>query len=210
MAFHEIRFPTNLSLGSVGGPERRTEVVTLANGFEERNMPWADSRRHYEAGSGLRTPDDIEMLISFFEARRGRMYGFRWKDWSDHKSCLPSKRPSPIDQSIGIGDGVRVTFELSKTYRSGEQTYTRRITKPVTGSVVVAVARDPKIEGHEFTVNSEEGLITFAVPPDIDVLVSAGFEFDVPVRFDTDRITTSMQSFKAGEIPDVPVIEVRV
>jgi uncharacterized protein (TIGR02217 family) len=210
MAFHEIRFPANLSLGSVGGPERRTEVVTLANGFEERNMPWADSRRHYEAGSGLRTLDDIDALISFFEARRGRMHGFRWKDWSDHKSCVPSKRPSPTDQSLGTGDGVQVVFELSKTYRSGDQAYTRRICKPVAGTVIVAVARDPKIEGQEFAVDVERGEITFVVPPDIGVLVSAGFEFDVPVRFDTDRIMTSMTSFQAGEVPDVPVVEVRV
>ena len=52
MAFHEARFPTNQSFGSVGGPERRTEIVTLANGFEERNTPWAHSRRRYDAGSG--------------------------------------------------------------------------------------------------------------------------------------------------------------
>lgn len=210
MAFHEIRFPANLSLGSVGGPERRTEVVTLANGFEERNMPWAESRRRFEAGAGLRTLDDIETLIAFFEARRGRMHGFRWKDWSDHKSCPPSKRPSPIDQVIGIGDGEQVVFTISKTYRSGEQTYTRRITKPVAGTVIVAVARDPKVEGLEFSVDTERGEITFVVPPDIGVEVSAGFEFDVPVRFDTDRIMSSMAAFQAGEIPDVPVVEVRV
>lgn len=210
MAFHEIRFPANLSLGSVGGPERRTEVVTLANGFEERNQPWADSRRRYEAGAGLRTLDDVETLIAFFEARRGRMHGFRWKDWADYKSCLPSKRPSPTDQLIGTGDGEQLVFSLSKTYRSGEQTYTRRITKPVSGTVVVAVARDPKVETLEFSVDAERGEITFVVPPDIGVPVSAGFEFDVPVRFDTDRIMTSMSSFQAGEVPDVPVMEVRV
>lgn len=210
MAFHEIRFPANLSLGSVGGPERRTEVVTLANGFEERNMPWADSRRRYEAGAGLRNLDDIETLISFFEARRGRMHGFRWKDWADYKSCLPSRRPSSIDQVIGTGDGVQVTFALSKTYQSGEQTYTRAITKPVAGTVVAAVARDPKVETLEFSVDVERGEITFVVPPDIGVPVSAGYEFDVPVRFDTDQILTSMRSFQAGEVPDVPVLEVRV
>ena len=210
MAFHEIRFPANLSFGSVGGPERRTEVVTLANGFEERNTPWAHSRRRYEAGAGLRNLDDIEALIAFFEARRGRMHGFRWKDWSDYKSCQPSARPGPVDQQIGTGDGVTVVYALSKTYRSGDQTYTRAITKPVAGTVLVAVARDPKVEGLEFTVDVDRGEITFAVPPDIGVIVSAGYEFDVPVRFDTDRIMTSVASFHAGEVPDVPVVEVRV
>ncbi|MBN2630080.1 MAG: DUF2460 domain-containing protein [Rhodobacteraceae bacterium] len=210
MAFHEIRFPTNLSFGSVGGPERRTEVVTLANGFEERNTPWAHSRRRYEAGAGLRTLDDVDRLIAFFEARRGRMHGFRWKDWSDYKSCPPSQKPSHIDQEIGIGDGATLVFALCKTYRSGLETYTRRITKPVAGSVLVSVARDPKVEGQEFEVNPATGEITFAVPPDIGVTVYAGFEFDVPVRFDTDAIMTSVASFNAGEVPDVPVVEVRV
>lgn len=210
MAFHDIRFPANLSFGSVGGPERRTEVVTLANGFEERNTPWAHSRRRYEAGAGLRTLDDIEALIGFFEARNGRMHGFRWKDWSDFKSCPPSQSPGHLDQQIGIGDGVARVFALSKTYRSGEQSYLRRIHKPVPGSVLVAVARDPKIETLEFTVDHALGEITFDVPPDIGVVVTAGFEFDVPVRFDTDLILTSVASFQAGEIPDVPVVEIRL
>ncbi|TGD45288.1 TIGR02217 family protein [Pseudotabrizicola sediminis] len=210
MSFHEIRFPANLSFGSVGGPERRTDVVTLVNGFEERNTPWAHSRRRYEAGSSLRTLDDIDALIAFFEARRGKMHGFRWKDWADYKSCVPSLQPTAIDQVIGIGDGVQTVFALTKTYRSGEQTYTRRITKPVAGTVLVAVARDPKVEGLEFTVDTLRGEVSFAVPPDLGVTVYAGFEFDVPVRFDTDMIMTSIASFQAGEIPDVPVLEVRI
>lgn len=209
MSFHEIRFPANLSFGSVGGPERKTEVVTLANGFEERNSPWAHSRRRYQAGAGLRTLDDIEMVISFFEARNGRMHGFRWKDWSDFKSCSPSLQPSPLDQTIGEGDGYRTVFQLSKTYRSGIQTYNRMIQKPVDGTVQIAVARDPKIPGTEFTVDLATGEVTFAVPPDLGVIVSAGFEFDVPVRFDADSIMTSVSSFQAGEVPDIPVLEVR-
>lgn len=210
MAFHEIRFPANLSFGSVGGPERRTDVVTLVNGHEERNTPWAHSRRRYEAGASLRTLDDIDALIAFFEARRGKMHGFRWKDWADYKSCAPSMQPTPTDQVIGTGDGVQTVFALSKTYRSGVQTYTRRITKPVAGTVLVAVARDPKVEGLEFTVDTTLGEVSFAVPPDLGVTVYAGFEFDVPVRFDTDMIMTSIASFQAGEVPDVPVVEVRI
>lgn len=210
MGFHEIRFPANLSFGSIGGPERRTDVVTLANGFEERNTPWAHSRRRYEAGAGLRTLDDVAALIAFFEARRGRLHGFRWKDWADYKSCLPSQHTTATDQVIGIGDGLLRSFPLSKTYRSGEETYSRVVTKPVAGTVKVAVARDPKIEGQEFEVDPTLGIVTFDVPPDIGVSVYAGFEFDVPVRFDTDAIMTSVASFNAGEVPDVPVVEIRI
>lgn len=210
MAFHEIRFPANLSFGSVGGPERRTEIVTLANGFEERNTPWAHSRRRYDAGVGLRSLNDVETLIAFFEARAGQLHGFRWKDWSDYKSCAPLATPGPEDQLIGTGDGVTTVFQLQKTYVSGLQSYTRPIRKPVPGTVVVAVAEDPKIEGLEFTVDVETGQIVFTLPPDLGTRVTAGFEFDVPARFDTDAIQTSVASFQAGDVPTVPVVEIRL
>ena len=210
MGFHEVRFPANLSFGSVGGPERRTEIVTLANGFEERNTPWAHSRRRYDAGVGLRSLDDVEALIAFFEARRGQMFGFRWKDWADYKSCAASKTVGPQDQLIGHGDGVRTVFALSKTYLSGAESYVRPVAKPVVGTVRVAVAGDPKVDTEEFWVDPATGAVTFAVPPDLGTAVTAGFEFDVPVRFDTDRIQTSVASFQAGDVPNVPVVEVRL
>lgn len=210
MAFHEIRFPANLSFGSVGGPERRTEIVTLTNGFEERNTPWAHSRRRYDAGVGLRSLNDVETLIAFFEARAGQLHGFRWKDWSDYKSCAPLATPGPEDQLIGTGDGVTTVFRLQKTYVSGLQSYTRPILKPVLGTVLVAIAEDPKVEGLEFTVSAETGEVTFALPPDLGTRITAGFEFDVPVRFDTDSIQTSVASFQAGDVPTVPVVEIRL
>lgn len=210
MGFHEVRFPASLSFGSVGGPERRTEIVTLANGFEERNTPWAHSRRRYDAGVGLRSLDDVEALIAFFEARRGQMFGFRWKDWADYKSCAASKTVGPQDQLIGHGDGVRTVFALTKTYLSGAESYVRPVAKPVVGTVRVAVAGDPKVDTEEFWVDPATGAVTFAVPPDLGTAVTAGFEFDVPVRFDTDRIQTSVASFQAGDVPNVPVLEVRL
>jgi uncharacterized protein (TIGR02217 family) len=210
MQFHEIRFPASLSFGSVGGPERRTEVVTLANGFEERNAPWAHSRRRYDAGVGLRSLDDVEALIAFFEARRGELVGFRWKDWSDYKSCLPSANVDFQDQLIGTGDGQSGTFQLVKVYRSGTQSYERPVTKPVLGTVRAGVQGDELVETLHYEVDYATGLVTFADPPDLGVRVTAGFEFDVPVRFDTDRIQTSVASFRAGEVPTVPIVEVRV
>ena len=210
MAFHEVRFPTNQSFGSVGGPERRTEIVTLANGFEERNTPWAHSRRRYDAGIGLRSLDDVELLIAFFEARQGQLYGFRWKDWSDFKSCLPSQTIGFEDQVIAHGDGATVSFPLVKQYRSGIGEYSRIITKPVTGTVRIGVARDELSESVHWEIDLATGIVTFDAAPDEGVEITAGFEFDVPVRFDTDRIQTSVASFQAGDVPNVPVIEVRV
>ena len=129
MNFHDVRFPPSLSFGSLGGPQRRTDVVTLANGFEERNSPWAHSRRRYDAGLGLRSLDDIEKLLAFYEARRGQLYGFRWKDWADYRSCKPSGKILPTDQVIARGDGATRAFQLVKVYRSGTASYARPISK---------------------------------------------------------------------------------
>ncbi|WP_299791997.1 DUF2460 domain-containing protein [uncultured Marivita sp.] len=210
MQFHEVRFPTALSFGSIGGPERRTDVVTLASGFEERNTPWAHSRRRYDAGIGLRSMDDIDTLIAFFEARRGQMYGFRWKDWADFKSCKPSAQVAATDQVIGTGDGLVTEFQLSKLYASGGADYARPVAKPVAGTVMVAVDGVPQVEGADFDVEPATGVVTFVVAPPAGVSITAGFEFDVPVRFDTDRIHTSAATFQAGDVPDVPVVELRV
>ncbi|SDW48866.1 DUF2460 domain-containing protein [Roseicitreum antarcticum] len=210
MAFHDIRFPASLSFGSLGGPERRTEVVTLANGFEERNTPWAQSRRRYDAGMGLRSLDDVAALIAFFEARQGMLHAFRWKDWADYKSGLPSHAVTALDQEIGRGDGVAAVFALRKGYVSGGQVHYRDIAKPVAGSVRVAVGNDPQAEGLHWSVDAATGQVSFATPPGPGAIVTAGFEFDVPVRFDADLIQVSVASFQAGVVPKVPVVEVRI
>jgi uncharacterized protein (TIGR02217 family) len=209
MSFHDIRFPASLSLGAVGGPERRAEIVTLASGHEERNAPWAHSRRRYDAGMGLRSLDDVATLVAFFEAREGQLHAFRWKDWSDFKSCPPSGEVSGEDQVIGAGDEVTSSFQLIKSYASGQNAYLRPIRKPVAGTVQITLSGEPQAEGVDYTLDTATGIVTFSHPPDIQAVVRAGFEFDVPVRFATDAIRTSVASFNAGEVPDVPVIEVR-
>ena len=207
MAFHEVRFPARLSFGSSGGPERLTEIVTLANGFEERNTPWVHSRRRYDAGLGVRSLDDLADVVAFFEARLARLHAFRWKDWADHASCAPSATPVATDQVLGMGDGETAAFALRKAYRSGEASYDRPIGKPVAGSVVVAVNGD---EDDTVSVDAVTGVVTFSVPPSEGAVVTAGFLFDVPVRFDTDAIAVSAAGFAAGEVPTIPVVEVRL
>ncbi|MBU2358971.1 MAG: DUF2460 domain-containing protein [Alphaproteobacteria bacterium] len=210
MAFHDIRFPANLSFGATGGPERRTEIVTLANGYEERNTPWQHSRRRFDAGVGLRSLDDIAQLVAFFEARQGQLHGFRWKDWGDYKSCAPSKTPDMLDQLIAIGDEVTTVLPLVKRYESGGQSYLRPISKPVPGTLRIAIGGVETQESIDWTVDTTTGLVTFGHAPDLGAEVRAGFEFDIPVRFDTDRIETSVSSFQAGQAPSVPVVEVRI
>lgn len=210
MAFHDVRFPANLSFGSVGGPERRTEIVALASGFEERNTPWAHSRRRFDAGMGLRSLEDLETVIAFFEARAGQLHGFRWKDWSDFKSAPARVEPAFGDQEIARGDGQQVRFQLTKSYISGPGRYARPITKPVVGTVRAGVGGDEKFPGTHYDVNHATGIITFAQPPEPDAPITAGYEFDIPVRFDTDHIAISVASFQAGELPQIPVLEVRL
>ncbi len=210
MQFHEVRFPASLSFGSLGGPERRTEVVTLANGFEERNTPWAHSRRRYDAGVGLRSLEDVELMIAFFEARQGQLYGFRWKDWSDYRSCKASAEVTFEDQVVGTGDGVSRSVQLIKTYASGPHHYERPLSKLVAGTVKLGFDGLQVFEGVDWNVNLDTGVVTFEHALDEGVEITAGYEFDVPVRFATDAIQTSVASFQAGEVPSVPVVEVRL
>ena len=212
MGFHEVRFPTEISRNAHGGPERRTDVVVLGSGHEERNSRWADSRRFYNAGYGVKSLDDLHAVIAFFEERRGRLHGFRWKDHADCKSCAPGSVPAPTDQFIGTGDGVTANFQLAKAYGSGASAWVRPIAKPVAGSVLVAVGGTPVAEGSGFVVDPTTGIVTFlpGAIPESGAVVTAGFAFDVPVRFDTDKLEVNMQGFRHGAIPNIAIVEVRL
>lgn len=212
MSFHEVRFPTRISLGSTGGPERRTEVVALGSGHEERNTRWADSRRSYNAGYGVKTRNDLHDLIAFFEERRGRLYGFRWLDRTDNKSCPPQDTPGPTDQFLGLGDGALAAFQLIKTYGGSFAPYKRTITKPVAGKVLIALDGAAQSETTDFIVDPTTGIVTFlpGKEPATGVQITAGFEFDVPVRFDTDELKIDLTSFEAGQVQNIPVVELRI
>lgn len=210
MAFHDVRFPVALSFGATGGPERRCDIVTLANGFEERNSPWAHARRRYDAGLGLRSLDDVEAVFGFFEARRGPLHGFRWKDWLDWRSAPASREIDALDQQIGLGDDSATAFQLVKRYGEGPEAYLRPIAKPVPGSVRIAVDGDPVIEGEGFEVDAATGIVRFALPPSVGAIVTAGFAFDVPARFDTETLMGTAATFEAGTVPEVPVLEIRL
>jgi uncharacterized protein (TIGR02217 family) len=208
--FHEVRFPVGIARGARGGPERLTQVVTLASGREVRNSRWAHSRRRYDAGFGIRTLDALAEVVAFFEERRGRLYGFRWRDRLDWKSCPPSGEPAASDQQIGVGDGATRIFQLGKLYGGLHAPYIRRITKPVAGSVLIAVDGVVQAQPGEVSCDHATGLVTFAVgnAPPSGALVSAGFAFDVPVRFDIDMIEVDLSAFEAGDIPKIPIVEI--
>ena len=196
MAFHAVRFPLDISLASRGGPERATDVVSLASGREERNSRWAHSRRRYNAGYGVKSRADMAAVLAFFEERRGRFHSFLWRDGLDHAAT---------DEAIGTGDGETVSFQLSKRYGASFDPYLRPINKPVAETVVVKV--DGVVTDHE--TDPLTGVVTLNVAPAEGAVVTASFEFDVPVRFDVDRLDIELTSFDAAEAPSIPLIEVR-
>lgn len=289
MSFLESpRFPEDISYDSSGGPAYETTVVVMKSGFEQRNQVWEYPRCRYNVALGVKTIDRLYQLIEFFHAVAGRAYGFRYKDWSDYKSCAVDKTPTYTDQTIGTGDGVTVDFQLKKVYQVGTLQRNRVIKKPVSGTVSVSIS---DVEDLRWTVDTKTGLITFsadlnqtvtnataigtteteittsaahglsvndsvylsaftgdwaalnatrhkvtAVPsstvfriaydssafaayssnggqtntiPQSGELVKAGFEFDVPVRFDTDVLETSFESYNLGTA-NVPLVEIRV
>jgi uncharacterized protein (TIGR02217 family) len=208
MNFHEIRFPTSIAFHSTGGPARKTEIVTLGSGYEERNAVWANSRRRYDVGYGVKTLDDLHAVIAFFEARLARLYGFRLKDFADYKSCAPGATASFTDQAIGTGDGATTAFQLVKTYISGPSSWTRAITKPVDGTVVIGV--NGALQSSGVSVDATTGIVTFVTAPAAAAAITAGFAFDVPVRFDTDALSINLSDFAAGEIPSIPLVEIAV
>lgn len=208
--FHDVVFPIAISFGATGGPERRNEIVELMSGRETRNARFSQSRRRYDAGTGLRSVDDLYDVLAFFEARRGSLHAFRFSDPFDRRSGRPEATPSPLDQLLGTGDGATATFQLAKTYGEGEDAHRRPVTKPVAGSVRVAVDGVEVAEGAAFSVDAATGIVTFlpGYVPAPGAVVTAGFEFHVPVRFDAERIEASLASFRAGAVPTVPLVEV--
>ena len=200
MSFSEERLPARLAFGSTGGVERRTQIVTLGSGFEQRSTPWAHGRRRFLIGAGVSRPDDAAALVAFFEARRGRLTGFRFRDFADN---------SAGDAVIGHGDASQRSFQLCKTYGEGPGAYVRPIRKPVAGTVQVAVA-GVALGDDAFAVDAATGLVTLSTAPAGGAIVTASFQFDTPVRFDADRIDVTLESFDAVRVAAITLVEVRV
>lgn len=232
MEFHELRFPPKISYGAVGGPGFKTTIYTRANGVEDRNIEWSRPRYEYDVATGIKTQEELDQVLAFFYARKGKKHGFRFKDWTDFKSCPATKKISPTDQVIGIGDGSTRTFQLTKTYSSGGVDFVRKITKPVPGTVRIAIGGVELLKG--WSVDTTTGIVTidsapylngeyllidfvgdeyfFAKndPPVAGSVITAGFEFDVPVRFDTDECMTMIEDLHAYSWGQIPLVELRM
>lgn len=207
VGFHDVRLPQAVSFGSTGGPRFSTRVMVTASGHEKRNRNWDQARAEYDLSTGIRSAADLAMLAAFFRARAGRAYGFRFQDWADHRSSEPMHDPGPLDQHIGLGDGVSMRFQLVKIYGDGETAHIRTITRPVEGSVRIAVDGVEMVGGWQCDIST--GSVTFSEPPIAGAVITAGYYFDVPVRFIDDSLPLSLDGFNAGSAPAIRLLEIR-
>jgi uncharacterized protein (TIGR02217 family) len=207
----DVIFPVHISRGSVGGPDWLAEIVELASGAEERNTPWAAPRRTYDAKYGVRTWDELYEVLSLYHVAMGRMRGFRVKDWTDYRSGSPLDAPTATDQAIGTGDGATAAFQLKKTYTAGAASLLREIVKPVAGTVRVAVDGVERTLTTHFTVDAATGVVTFTAGniPALGAVITAGFEFHVPCRFDCKMDQIAMRG-PIGDIPSIYLKELRL
>lgn len=199
MAFHDIRLREDVERGSRGGPAFKTTVIGVASGNEQRNQEWQYSRGLWDISYGIDNKQSYSEVIDFFMARRGRLHAFRFKDWTDFEA---------EDVQLGIGDGSITDFQLIKTYADAASTYTRKITRPVTATIQVFVDSVEQTLTTDYTIGSL-GLIQFVSPPAMSEVVTATFEFDVPVRFDTDELQVAPLWYDAAEFPSIEIVEIR-
>ena len=196
MAFHDIRLPEDVEQGATGGPSFQTTIIPTSSGAEQRNIDWQEVRHDWDISYGIQTAVDFIVCRQFFFARRGQANSFRFKDWSDF---------SLVDEVVGTGDGTNATFQLIKTYEAtGPDPYVRRVTRPVAGTVVW------KVDGVVKSATDEGlGVWLLTVVPTAGQVVTASCDFDIPVRFNTDKFALTLETEDGGTIGSLPVIEVR-
>ena len=198
MSFSDIRFPESIAYGSNGGPAFSTDIVTTESGHERRNSNWSVARARYNVAHGVKTKAQMDELIAFFRARKGRAYGFRFKDWSDYRGT---------SEQLGIGDGNTTSFQLVKHYVSGGDTHIRRITRPSSDNFILYINSIEQSSG--YSIDTSTGVITFDSSPTIADIITADFEFDVPVRFDTDSMESSLDAHGIHSWANISLIEIR-
>ncbi len=198
MLFHEVRLPEDISFGASGGPSFSTDIITMKNGNEQRNINWSRPRMRYNLVNTIKNQGSFDLINAFFYNRKGRAYGFRYKDWADYQA---------IGQVVGVADGVETQFQLIKTYDSGSNQLSRTISKPVENTV--SVYMDAVLQSSGYSIDITTGILTFSSAPSNGAIISVDFEFDVPVRFDSDNLEVRVDSVNSFSVNDILLIEVQ-
>jgi uncharacterized protein (TIGR02217 family) len=213
MAFHDVRFPVNISRGCSGGPSYRTTIIATAAGYEQRVAEWDESLMRWNVGHQVWDRARLDQLLEFFHARQGRAFAFRFQDPADYwvgmsvsGGVLTHNAPAAVPQ-FATGNGSQTTFPLTKLYVSGGVTRTRRITRPVAGTVRVWFGTTEQTTG--WVLNPNIGTLTFTTPPANGTVIRWAGQFDVPARFDTDRMELDLDRLQLGEWPSIPIVGIR-
>lgn len=197
IGFHEVRFPEDISFGSTGGPCYSTDITSMKNGTEQRNINFTQPRCKYNVALGVKTEAQMAEVIKFFHARKGRGFGFRYKDWSDYRL---------EHELIAMGDGQKNKFQIIKTYTSGGFSTVRQIKKPVSGTIKVYL---DSVQAEGWVCDYTTGIVTFTTPPESGKGIYCTGEFDVPVRFDTDEMNVGIQAGDYFNWTSIPLVELR-
>jgi len=191
--FLDISFPDAVARGATGGPGFSTNVVTLGSGAERRNIQWADARGEWNISTGIRTRAEMQAVIAHFYIVKGRGYSFRFKDWTDYQAT---------DQAMA--EVTPTVWQLVKRYNIGGYEHERTITKPVLGTVAIKIGGSPVVPSE---IDYLTGLVTFGSAP--GSAPTASFEFDVPVRFDTDKLPVQANAWDQQIVSQINLIEVK-
>jgi uncharacterized protein (TIGR02217 family) len=201
MTIHAVQLPENIERGAEGGPEFLTDIITVGGGAESRNAKWAFPRIGFDIGYGLRSMNDIHTVRDFFWARRGRLFGFLFKDWGDYEVTTAT--------TFGTGDAVETAFQLIKTYNDGFTTFNRPISRPLTYNIYVDTILQTEGGGADYTIDTTTGIVTFNAAPAASADITWDGTFLVPVRFDDDRLDINIEVWQAGRIQSIPIVELR-
>lgn len=204
MAFHDTRLPEEIERGAQGGPQFKTTIIELSSGFEKRNIDWERTRGEWDISYSLDSKKNQEAVLAFFFARQGRAHSFRFKDWTDYEiGTLSTLTP----QTIGTGDATKKKFQAVRRYVSGGYTFSRAVTRLVSGTVKVYL--DGVLQTSGYTYSLSTGIIEFSSAPALNVVVGLICEFDIPVRFDVDKL--DLKAFWSGDfsIPQITILEIR-
>lgn len=202
MIIDNVRIPVWIEQGAKGGPMFNTQINRSQGGSDTSIILWQYPLHMYDIGYGISQKSEFSTILDFFYARRGRGYGFRFKDWSDFEITA---------QQIGVGNGVLTTFQITKTYSDAVRSFSRKITRIEAGTALVYVNGVLRTLTTHYTINNDTGLITFqpGFIPAAAALVTVTCSFDVPVRFDNDRLDVELQVFDSGMINGIILSEVR-
>lgn len=208
MTIHTLRLPDHIERGAEGGPAFLTGIVGMRSGSEQRGGEWAQAKARWDVGYGIMDPDDYAEIREFFYARRGRLYGFLFRDWTDFETTA-----EPIGIGTAPGGIPNRDFQLTRTYTDAGGTYVRIITRPVASTLVVKV-NGATIPAADYDLLTDpigsRGLVRFdlASEPAVGAVVTADFEWDIPMRFDIDHLRAKVEWVGAAAYPNIPIVEI--